>query len=254
MGPEIDWQDWLRRWDAQQAGYVPDRETRFSAMLDVLDQLLPTSFVAVDLGCGPGSISQRMLARFPAARAIAVDMDPVMLALGQGALGTAEGRLRWVDADLSSPDWTDAIGASRVDAVLSSTALHWLPVDALSRLYRDLAQLLPSGGVFLNADHLPYSQTTPSLARLSEHTLEKLWSDESFATRGIETAEQWWEALAQEPELAPLRAERARRFDRKQRPQHAALHDHVTALRTAGFRETGTIWQALSDRVLLAVR
>lgn len=121
---EIDWQDWLRRWDAQQTGYVPERETRFSAMLDVLDQLLPTSFVAVDLGCGPGSISQRMLARFPAASAIAVDMDPVMLALGQGALGTVEGRLRWVDADLSSPDWIDAIGAPRVDAVLSSTALH----------------------------------------------------------------------------------------------------------------------------------
>jgi hypothetical protein len=28
---------------------------------------------------------------------------------------------------------------------------------------------------------------------------------------------------------------------------------HVAALRDAGFREVGTIWQALSDRVLLAV-
>ena len=97
----IDWQDWLRRWDAQQTGYVPERESRFSAMFDVIDHVLPPSFVAVDLGCGPGSMSQRMLARFPAAQAIAVDMDPVMLALGHGALGTAEDRLRWVDADLS---------------------------------------------------------------------------------------------------------------------------------------------------------
>jgi trans-aconitate methyltransferase len=169
--PEIDWQDWLRRWDAQQEGYVPEREARFAAMLNVLDQLLPPSFAAVDLGCGPGSISQRMLARFPTAQAIAVDMDPVMLALGQGALGTAGGRLRWVDADLTSADWTHATGASQVDAVLSSTALHWLPAEALSGLYRDLARLLPPGGVFLNADHLPYGPTTPTLAQLSEHTL-----------------------------------------------------------------------------------
>ncbi len=32
--PEIDWVDWLHRWDAQQEGYVPDREARFTAMFD----------------------------------------------------------------------------------------------------------------------------------------------------------------------------------------------------------------------------
>lgn len=250
----IDWPSWLRHWDGQQAGYVPDREARFTAMLDVLDQLLPASFVAIDLACGPGSISQRLLARFPAAQAVAVDMDPVMLALGQGVLGTVDGRLRWVDADLASPGWTRAVGLSRVDAVLSSTALHWLPTEDLQRLYRDLAQLLPPGGLFLNADHLPYGPTTPTLAQVSEHALDELWSDESFATRGVETAEQWWEALAQQPGLVTLQAERARRFDSKTRPERATLDDHVTALRTAGFSETGTIWQTLSDRVLLAVR
>ena len=81
--PEIDWLDWLRRWDAQQQGYVPQREARFEAMFDVLAELMPASFVALDLACGPGSISQRLLARFPAAHAIAVDIDPVMLAIGR---------------------------------------------------------------------------------------------------------------------------------------------------------------------------
>jgi hypothetical protein len=30
----VDWPDWLRRWDAQQEGYVPEREARFTAMFD----------------------------------------------------------------------------------------------------------------------------------------------------------------------------------------------------------------------------
>lgn len=81
-------------------------------MFDVLAALLPTSFVALDLACGPGSISQRLLARFPGARAVAVDVDPVKLALGHGTLGTLDGRLRWVDADLASPGWTDALGGT----------------------------------------------------------------------------------------------------------------------------------------------
>lgn len=60
VAAEIDWVEWLRRWDAQQQGYVPEREVRFSAMFDVLDELLPESFMALDLASGPGSISQRL--------------------------------------------------------------------------------------------------------------------------------------------------------------------------------------------------
>ena len=62
-------------------------------------------------------------------------------------------------------------------------------------------------------------------------------------------------ALALKPALAPLLAERARRFAGKQRQKTPPGFDlHVAALRDAGFREVGTIWQLLSNRVLLAVR
>jgi SAM-dependent methyltransferase len=253
--PEIDWLYWLRRWDAQQEGYVPNREARFTVMFDALEELLPASFVAVDLACGPGSISQRLLDRFPEARAIAVDMDPVMLAIGRGAVGTVGGRLRWVEADLASPDWLDTLGETQVDAVLSSTALHWLRPAPLTRVYRELCRLVRPGGLFLNGDNMAFSPRLPAFAHLSQHTLDEQWTDAAFAARGIETAEQWWAALAAEPAFAPLLAERARRFAGKQRQDFPPGFDvHVAALRDAGFREVGTIWQVLSNRVLMAVR
>src|SRR5262249_33522347 len=83
----IDWRRWLARWDAMQTGYIPEREARFATMLDVLDIVAPASFVAVDLAAGPGAISRRLLERFPHARCVAVDYDPVLLALGQATLG-----------------------------------------------------------------------------------------------------------------------------------------------------------------------
>jgi SAM-dependent methyltransferase len=246
---------WLRRWDRQQEGYVPEREARFTAMFDAIATLLPPSFVALDLACGPGSISQRLLARFRGARAVAVDIDPVLLALGRGTVGTVDGRLKWVEADLTSPGWLAALGERRVDVVLSSTALHWLWPDDLARVYRDLAGLMIGGGLLFNADHMAYGQQSPTLARLSGRTLDREWSDEAFAARGIETAEQWWAALAREPGMEPLFAERARRFEGKQRQETPPDFDfHVAALRDAGFREVESIWQALSNRVLLAVR
>jgi SAM-dependent methyltransferase len=252
---QVDWRDWLRRWDAQQVGYVPEREARFTVLFDALAALLPASFVALDLACGPGSISQRLLARFPGARAIAVDIDPVMLAIGQGALGAVDGRLRWIEADLASPDWVEAVGETQMDAVLSATALHWLPAEPLARLYRDLGRLLRPGGLFLNGDHMAFNPALSTFTRLSQQVLDEQWTDAAFASRGIETAEQWWDALALEPALAPLLAERARRFAGKQRQKTPPDFDlHVVALRDAGFREVGTIWQVLSNRVLLAVR
>ena len=35
----VDWDQWLRRWDAQQTVYLPDRESRFDAMLDLAEML-----------------------------------------------------------------------------------------------------------------------------------------------------------------------------------------------------------------------
>lgn len=251
----VDWLGWLQRWEVQQEGYVPEREARFTAMFDALAALLPASFVALDLGCGPGSISRRLLARFPGAQAIAVDIDPVLVAIGRGALGSVTGRLRWVEADLASPDWLEALGEGQVDAVLSTTALHWLEPEPLRRLYQDLGHLLRPGGLVLNGDHMAFSPASPTFARLSRSVLDEQWTYDAFATRGIETAEQWWAALAAEPALAPLLAEQARRFAGKRRQESPPGFDaHVAALRDAGFREVGTIWQVVSNRVLMAVR
>src|SRR5260221_2404109 len=54
----------------------PPRSTLFpytTLFRSVLDTLLPQHFVALDLACGPGSMSQRLLSRFPQARCVAVD-------------------------------------------------------------------------------------------------------------------------------------------------------------------------------------
>jgi hypothetical protein len=105
----IDWHAWLQRWDAMMTGYWPDREDRFGAMLDALDALAGDTFVALDLGAGPGSTSQRLLARFPRARCLALDWDPVMLALGRGAQGAWEGGSpgwRRTSSTTAGPTWS----------------------------------------------------------------------------------------------------------------------------------------------------
>lgn len=254
-GVPIAWKSWLQRWDTQQAGYLPDREERFQVMLNVLETLLPEAFVALDLCCGPGAISQRLLARFPQARCIAADLDPVLLAMGQAVLGEMEGRLRWVEVNLmEQPDLAGVISEAQLDAVLSTTALHWLPPERLVQLYRQLGQLIRPGGVFLNGDNINFGGSLPSFQRVAE-AVKKQQQSEAFEKQGIENWEQWWAALAAESAIQPLLAERARRFTwRLDNLVAPTLAVHEAVLRDAGFREVGVIWRHFDNHILMAVR
>ena len=52
-----------------------------------------------------------------------------------------------------------------------------------------------------------------------QRALDEQWTDAAFAVRGIETAEQWWDALTSEPAFAPLLTQRAERFAGKTRQE-----------------------------------
>ncbi len=254
----VDWHHWLARWDTQQTGYLPEREARFNVMFDALEVLLPESFIALDLACGPGAISQRLLARFPKARCIAVDLDPVLLTMGQRVLGTMDGRLTWIEASLATPTWSHQLGVESVDAVLSTTALHWLPAPNLVDLYRQLGQLVRPGGVALNGDHMSFEPRLEHFQQVANAVKQRI-QDEAFTQRGVEDWAQWWEALAKEPNLDVLMAEREQRFAPQREILSAASYRptfalHEAALREAGFEQVDVIWQRLDNRVLMAIR
>jgi trans-aconitate methyltransferase len=252
--PNLNWHEWMQRWDNQQSGYMPDREQRFSAMLDVLEALLPERFVALDLACGPGSISQRLLGRFPHARCIAMDFDPVLLLLGQHVLGDIQGRLRWVETDLRDPTWYTQLEEEHVDAVLSTTALHWLTTSTLVQVYQRLGKLVRPGGVVLNGDEFDFGPHMPAFRQVAESAHERM-NREVAARSGAEDWSAWWENLKHEPGMDDLFAERQRRvIDGAHHDSHAIVELHEAALRDAGFREVGVIWQHMGNRVVMGVR
>lgn len=250
----VAWNDWLRRWDAQQEVYIESRERRFEVMVSVLEALLPSEFLALDLAAGPGSASARMLRRLPGSRSIAVDTDPVLLRLGAGALGDHGGRLQWVQADLRDPAWVHTLGQDSFDAVISTTATHWLTPPELARVYRELARLLRPGGVLLNGDYLPLpaqlTRIRAAIKAVDEHR------QAAALARGSEAWQHWWDVLRDEPALRDAFAQRARLWPQgvATEERSAGLAFHEAALLEAGFGEVGVVWQDLEERVLLALR
>ncbi|XVU28105.1 class I SAM-dependent methyltransferase [Actinoplanes sp. CA-054009] len=239
----------LRLWDEQQSAYVAHRENRFQVMLDILRASGDEPRV-LDLACGPGAISRRVLEAFPGAQVTAIDFDPILLYVAAGALAEHGDRVRVLDVDLITPDWAEQFDG--FDAVLTSTALHWLSPDQLLAVYRAAAGLLPPGGILLNADHLRFDDRSPALRDLSARHDEDT-QRAAFAAGALDYA-AWYAEAAREPELAALVPVREERFaDRPPQPL-APLEFHLAALRAAGFTEAGTVWQHLDDYVVYARR
>jgi SAM-dependent methyltransferase len=248
---------WMERWDLQQQGYIPDREERFTAMIDAVQAGAgrPDPLV-LDLGCGPGSLAARLRGRMPGATVVAVDSDPLLLALGRACHGGTG--LRFLDLDLRTRDWPRALGPDGerpLDAAISSTALHWLRDTELRDLYADMRGMLRPGGLLLNGDHFDEDESAaPTLYRLGR-TLVEREGGRRFPGGAPEDWGQWWDTVSREPALAAEVAERARRreSDRHDWPESLLLDTHVAALRAAGFTEIGTLWQRGECRVLCAV-
>lgn len=257
--PELDREtarDWIERWDRQQEESLPDREDRFTALIDAVQEGAgrPDPLV-LDIGCGPGSLAVRLLARLPEASVVGIDADPVSLALGRAAYPELPG-LRFADLDLRVPGWSARLDLPRApDAAVSTTALHWLPEPDLRALYAELASVLRPGGMLLDGDHFVLdAKEAPALARL-DLALRRREDERRFPGGHPESWTAWWEAAAADPALAGHVAERARR--RVDSGHHGSestqLAVHVEALRAAGFAEVGTLWQRGDNRLLCGV-
>lgn len=250
---QIDWRAWAARWDRQQECYLPDREERFAFMFDyVARQRGAGALRVLDLCCGPGSISARLLQRFPEATSLAVDIDPWLVEMGRQTVERDfPGRIEWREADLRRDDWIADLAPGSFDAILSSTALHWIQPEDLIGVYRHLAGLLAEGGLFLNADLLiTGSPTLDALGLAFEREMEAA----EFAKPGGEDWANYWDAARAEPAFAALLAERERRFGSRPPVQYPGVNFHHEALRAVGFRESGEVWRRYRDAILVAVR
>jgi SAM-dependent methyltransferase len=244
-------ESWQRSWDRLEELLVSERERQISALLDVVEAMAGTAPTVVDLACGPGTITRRLLDRLPRARSIAVDVDPVLLAIASVTFADDD-RVQVVRADLRDPGWGHALPESRVDAVLTATALHWLPREAVRRLYRDLAGLVRRGGVMAHGERMPLADLPrlgPALTVFKQRT--GAGSEDRRACW-----DAWWEQASQEPALHSAVAQRHAVFETTYPTEEFSppADWHISALKDAGFAEAGLIWRSGPAAVVAALR
>ncbi len=169
----------------------PARELLARVALDDADEGL-----VVDLGCGTGSVTPLLRARFPRARIVAVDNAPAMLetARAQARQDPLGAEVAWIEADAAtwSPDEPPLF-------VFSNAALHW--IDDHAALFPRLVAMLRPGGAL--AVQMPLSWSQPSHRSMRETLADcdgvRLGPDAlhaAFARRWVGDAVDYYDLLA----------------------------------------------------------
>jgi ubiquinone/menaquinone biosynthesis C-methylase UbiE len=146
-------QDWVSKDDRR----ATEREVQFKAAVRWLGVFLQGRDRVADIGCGPGTLGQRLLADFPEVSVICADGSADMLDLARQRLGSYGHRVSYVLSDFSQDKWTSSL-PSALDGVVSARAIHNLrKLKRIEKVYKAIFGVLRPGGFFVNVERVNFS-------------------------------------------------------------------------------------------------
>jgi SAM-dependent methyltransferase len=216
---------------------IPDRKRQLEVLLRVIRGAGRALARVLDVGCGDAILLATLLEAFPQASGVGVDFSPLMLEQARARLAAFGERATTVEADLGTPAWLERV-AGPFDAIVSGFAIHHLPDARKRALYREIRDLLPAGGVFLNAEHVASSTTR----------VEEMFND-AMADHLLQRRRERGEDVTFEQVKREL----------LERPDRAAnilapVEEQCTWLRELGFHDVDCYWKYFELAIFGGIR
>jgi tRNA (cmo5U34)-methyltransferase len=130
---------------------------KYDEMLDVLVGCIASANHRIlELGCGTGELTLKVLQRYPSVEIVAVDYSPRMLDFARAKIEAAGYASRWTGIELDFGEWANNPNFSglgdKFNAGISSLAIHHLEDEMKLKLFQRIGESLTAGGCFWNAD------------------------------------------------------------------------------------------------------
>ena len=199
----------------------------YDEMLDAIALCVPSESKRIlELGCGTGELSLKVLQQCPHAELVAVDYSPRMIDFIQEKLDSNGERDRVKALQLDFGAWANdetEVG-DNFDAVISSLAIHHLSDEMKAKLFQKSARCLNPNGRFWNAD--PVLPEFPELSDIYN-----------------ESRQRWAQKQGLDLDAVRNRIGKSEDQGYSSHDQLATLDSHLQMLQAAGFSKTAVIWK-----------
>lgn len=199
---------------------------RYLEMLDNMFLYLEEDFSPkriLDLGCGTGNLTQKILQHFPEAEIDALDLSEDILAESRKRFAKVP-NIRYIQADFK----TMHLPPGSYDLVMSSIAIHHIEDPFKIKPYKEVYQALCSNGLFIFADQTRGITDKIYLKNIS------CWKEEAFKLGSTEENWKMW-----------MDHQDAHDF-------HSPVGWHLDQLEKAGFKQTDLLSKYLMWAVIWA--
>lgn len=202
----------------------------YDEMLDAIAQCLPeNSDRILELGCGTGELTLKVLKQCPKAQVVAVDYSPRMINFIRQKLENMGESHRVKTLQLDFGAWANDeadtdIGNNSFEAVVSSLAIHHLSDTMKEKLFQKIARSLKPNGKFWNAD--PLLPEFPELSEVYQSSRER-----------------WAQKQGLDLEAVRNKIGKSDTQGYSSQDQLATLNAHLQMLQQAGFSKTAIIWK-----------
>lgn len=122
----------------------------YEFMLDIVTEAVPfnkkSKLKIIDLGCGTGNLSKKVISAYPKSHLTCLDMSENMIKMAKVKFEKFPGTIFWL-GDIREFDYS-----KKYDVIISSMVLHHVEGTEKIKFYRKLHKALKNDGIFLNID------------------------------------------------------------------------------------------------------
>lgn len=119
----------------------------------------------VEIGCGTGLTTQRLLAADARVRVIAIDLSETMIRQAEATFADESARIQFVLAD--ALEALRQLSDASVDVVASAFMLHNLQPEQRLAIFKEIGRVVRSGGLVVNSDKIAQDNPTEHEAALA---------------------------------------------------------------------------------------
>lgn len=190
----------------------------------------------LEVGTGTGLTSVRILEADPRIKLATVDVDANLIEKAKQVLSDMLERIEFINRDILSV--LQEMEDQSIDAMASALAIHNFPSDYREQMMKELARVLKSGGLFVNADKYALDDSEAHAKSLKEQIDSfDMFDKMDISEVDIPALKQGWIKHYQDDERTKI-----------------TEHEQIKMLEDIGFKDIKVIFRESMEAVITAIK